>query len=102
MIFEEHSHFLRSTSWPLVIGKAEQASVMASEMSGRGQSKSDDTPLTDDEKFELLSAYLDSEVTEEEQCLVEHWIASDPDMKNQYEKQLKLRAAIKAFWSDMS
>lgn len=52
---------------------------------------------TVDEAFELLSAYLDNEVTEAERCLVQHWLASDPDIKSDYQKQLQLRQALKSF-----
>ena len=53
--------------------------------------------FTSHEKFELLSAYMDDEVTAEERALVEHWLSSDPLMRRHYQKQLKLRAAIKSF-----
>lgn len=56
---------------------------------------------TVDEAFELLSAYLDDEVTEEERCLVQHWIVSDPEMKEHYQKQLRLRQAFKMSMSDL-
>ncbi len=52
--------------------------------------------FTDAEKFELLSAYLDDEVTEQEQCLVEHWLSSDFQLQQQYQAQLKLRLAMRA------
>ena len=52
--------------------------------------------ITGDEKFELLSAYLDDEVTEEERALVNHWLASDPEMKAIYNKQRQLQLAIQA------
>ncbi len=51
---------------------------------------------TADESFQLLSAYLDDEVTGEERCLVEHLLASDSEMKSHYQKQLRLRQAFKA------
>jgi hypothetical protein len=52
--------------------------------------------LTYPEKFELLSAYLDDEVTDEERCLVEHWLSSDLHLQQQYQEQLKLRLAMRA------
>ncbi|MEO0645594.1 MAG: hypothetical protein AAFZ17_05475 [Cyanobacteria bacterium J06650_10] len=55
--------------------------------------------LAEDKKFELLSAYLDDEVTAEERALVNHWLASDPEMQRSYQKQLKLKQALKAFFS---
>ncbi|MEM6868399.1 MAG: hypothetical protein AAF528_08465 [Cyanobacteria bacterium P01_C01_bin.121] len=50
-----------------------------------------------DEAFELLSAYLDDEVTDDERGLVEHWLASDPELQSHYQKQLRLRQALKVF-----
>jgi hypothetical protein len=50
---------------------------------------------TDDEKFELLSAYLDDEVSEQERCLVEHWLSADPQLQQHYQAQLRLRQAIR-------
>ena len=62
-------------------------------------------PATDvkesvDEAFELLSAYLDEEVTVEERCLVEHWLASDPEIRSHYQKQLQLRQAFRVFMGE--
>ncbi|MGD1867872.1 MAG: anti-sigma factor family protein [Phormidesmis sp.] len=72
-----------------------------------GESEGDTEPVvaaellgTADEAFELLSAYLDDEVTAEERCLVQHWLASDPEMQSHYQKQLRLRQAMKLFMSD--
>jgi len=52
---------------------------------------------TVDDAFELLSAYLDNEVTVAERCLVEHWLACDPVIRSDYQKQLRLRQAFKSF-----
>ncbi|MFK8182093.1 MAG: anti-sigma factor [Phormidesmis sp.] len=60
---------------------------------------STDKLLSPDQKFELLSAYIDSEVSEEERQLVEGWLVSDPQMQKQYETQLKLSQAMKSFLS---
>jgi len=60
--------------------------------SDREEPKAD---ITRHDRFELLSAYLDEEVTPEEQALVQHWLSSDPVMRSHYQKQLMLRAAIK-------
>ncbi len=54
--------------------------------------------LTTEEKFELLSAYIDGEVSEHEQQLVEHWLETDSQMQQQYQAQIKLSSAIKMFF----
>lgn len=41
--------------------------------------------LTMDERFELLSAYLDNEVTSEERQRVEVWLRKDASLKRQYD-----------------
>lgn len=43
------------------------------------------------DRFELLSAYLDSEVTAPERKQVEQWLATDPEMQRLYARLLKLR-----------
>lgn len=50
--------------------------------------------LNDDE-FELISAYLDGEVSEQERAKVEQLIAEDPSVQQLYQEQLKLREAVK-------
>ncbi|MEL6262487.1 MAG: hypothetical protein AAFS06_16365 [Cyanobacteria bacterium J06631_12] len=54
---------------------------------------------TSDEKFLLLSAFLDDEVTEAEQALVIGWINSDPQLQRQYREQMKLREAMRSMAS---
>ena len=51
--------------------------------------------MTSAEKFEILSAYLDNEASDEERRLVEQWIEQDPQFRQQYQAQLKLKAAIR-------
>lgn len=51
------------------------------------------------EKLELLSAYLDDEVSEEEKHLVAHWLACDVQLQKHYQNQLKLRQAIRCLGS---
>jgi len=51
--------------------------------------------FTSQEKFELLSAYLDDEITDAERCLVDLWLASDAELRSHYHKQLQLRKALK-------
>lgn len=43
------------------------------------------------EKFELLSAYIDNEVSASEKRQVEQWLATDPDFRRLYQQQLRLR-----------
>ncbi|MEL6352425.1 MAG: hypothetical protein AAFR58_11725 [Cyanobacteria bacterium J06627_28] len=57
--------------------------------------------FADDEKFELLSAFLDDEVTEEERQLVLHWLQSDEAVKADYQKQMRLREALRSLKSDL-
>ncbi|MEN9216143.1 MAG: zf-HC2 domain-containing protein [Gloeomargarita sp. HHBFW_bins_162] len=42
------------------------------------------------DRFELLSAYLDGEASPEEQALVEHWLATDPETQRLYQQLLNL------------
>lgn len=53
------------------------------------------TAFCADEKFELMSAYLDGEVSEQERTLVEDWLANDPQLLSIYQQQVKLRKAVK-------
>jgi|LakMenEpi03Aug12_release.lakeMendotaPanAssembly.Ray.scaffolds.fasta_scaffold22381_6 hypothetical protein len=41
--------------------------------------------------FELLSAYLDGEVTAQDRAVVEHWLNTDPSVKCLYHRLLCLR-----------
>ncbi|MEM9009328.1 MAG: hypothetical protein AAGE59_38235 [Cyanobacteria bacterium P01_F01_bin.86] len=46
-------------------------------------------------RFELLSAYLDDEVTTEERKLVAQWLMDDPNTQQMYQRLLMLRQAIR-------
>lgn len=48
------------------------------------------------DRFELLSAYLDGEVTAAERRQVEDWLANDPTVQQLYSRLLKLRQGIRA------
>lgn len=43
------------------------------------------------DRFELLSAYLDSEVTAAERGQIEEWLTTDPEVQCLYARVLKLR-----------
>ena len=43
------------------------------------------------DRFELLSAYLDGEVTAAERRQVEEWLAADPSVRGLYDRLLSLR-----------
>ncbi len=74
------------------------ANELASEAeASQGTNQAERDPLTNDKKFELLSAYMDGECSHLERQLVEHWLASDPAMSQQYKEQLQLQQALKAF-----
>lgn len=49
-----------------------------------------------EEKFVLLSAYLDGEVTPAEQAEVEAWLQGDSQAYQLYQQQLRLRRAVQA------
>ncbi len=51
--------------------------------------------FTSEEKFELLSAYLDDEVTGEERRLVDRWLVSDLELQAHHQKQVRLRKALR-------
>lgn len=48
------------------------------------------------DRFELLSAYLDGEVTAAERKQVEEWLASDPSIQNLYRRLLSLRQGLRS------
>ncbi len=63
--------------------------------SGRGGSQEpQDLDVLKRDRFELLSAYLDGEVTPDERRLVQHWLAEDPASQCLYERLLNLRAGF--------
>ncbi|ARV62861.1 transcriptional regulator [Nostocales cyanobacterium HT-58-2] len=47
------------------------------------------------DRFELLSAYLDGEVTAAERKQVEEWLADDPTVQRLYGRLLKLRQGVR-------
>ncbi len=47
------------------------------------------------EKFELLSAYLDGEVSTIERRQVEEWLASDTELQQTYQQMLTLQSGLK-------
>lgn len=47
------------------------------------------------DRFELLSAYLDGEVTAAERKQVEEWLATEPTAKHLYARLLKLRHSVR-------
>lgn len=47
------------------------------------------------DRFELLSAYLDGEVTAAERRQVQQWLDTDPQVQHLYNRLLKLRSAVR-------
>lgn len=47
------------------------------------------------DRFELLSAYLDGEVTPEERRLVQTWLSNDPTAKCLYNRLMALRCGLR-------
>ena len=56
--------------------------------------KFNESMITPDERFDLLSAYIDGEVSEAEEQLVETWLSEDPNFRLVYQQQLKLRQLL--------
>jgi hypothetical protein len=54
-----------------------------------------DIDATKRDRFELLSAYLDGEVTPEERRMVIDWMASDPKAKCLYNRLVRLRQGLR-------
>ncbi|HBE18553.1 MAG TPA: Fis family transcriptional regulator [Cyanobacteria bacterium UBA11149] len=46
------------------------------------------------DRFELLSAYIDGEVTATERITVQEWLAKEPDIQRLYARLLKLRGGF--------
>ena len=52
--------------------------------------------LTKDDRFELLSAYIDNELSVHERKQVEAWLESDPEMRRQYQSLSALSRSFQA------
>lgn len=52
--------------------------------------------LVQRDRFELLSAYLDGEVTATERRQVEEWLTADPSIQRLYSRLLKLRQGFQS------
>lgn len=64
------------------------------------ENRCDDSPLEaldnlKRDRFELLSAYLDGEVTADERRQVETWLDNDPKVQRLYTRLLKLRQSLR-------
>lgn len=55
-----------------------------------------DSQLNARDRFELLSAYLDGEVTASERKQVEEWLSTDPSVQQLHARLLKLRQAFRS------
>jgi len=88
----------------ILSGRALSSEGSLQEASGqdcrREKASSDENgALTENEKFELLSVYMDGEASSEEQQQVERWLVSDAGVRQQYNAQLKLSQALKSLLS---
>ena len=54
----------------------------------------DNSMTISQERFELLSAYIDGEVTNTEEQMVEQWLSDDVDFRRLYHQQIKLRQLL--------
>lgn len=48
------------------------------------------------DRFEMLSAYMDGEVTADERRTVEEWLANDPTVQKLHSRLLRLRQTFQA------
>lgn len=67
----------------------------ASEESEEPEGSEESEAADDEAKFELLSAYLDDEVTAKERQRVARWLRDDPSTQQMYQQLLMLRQAIR-------
>lgn len=66
------------------------------ESTSEGNATEETLSQTENDKFELLSAYIDNEVSEIERQQVERWLVLDARLQQQYKAQLKLSQAMKS------
>jgi anti-sigma factor RsiW len=59
-------------------------------------SQGPDDRRSSNERFELLSAYMDGEVTAEERRLVESWLANEPKVQQMHQRLLALKDGFSA------
>ncbi|MEL6231622.1 MAG: hypothetical protein AAFX51_11050 [Cyanobacteria bacterium J06636_28] len=93
-----HAPFDKSSS-----GKTEPFDNLPEQTDGNQTSSGDGTEqrvgltktYSEEERFELLSAYLDDEVTAEERRQVAQWLMDDPHTLQMYRRLLMLRQAIR-------
>lgn len=65
----------------------------STENSSRTQPTPPDRPCSND-RFELLSAYMDGEVTAEERRLVESWLATEPKVQQMHQRLMMLKHGL--------
>ena len=78
--------------------KISTSDIQADIQTSQNASQPEQVADSQDERYELLSAYIDGECSYQERQLVERWLASDVQMQQQYRSQLKLQLAIKTFF----
>ena len=80
---------------PVNMHKPSQAEGSGTETIESLTSYCQDIDVTKRDRFELLSAYLDGEVTPEERCMVLNWMNNDPKAKRLYDRLLYLRRGFR-------
>lgn len=65
-------------------------------------SQGPDDRRSSNERFELLSAYMDGEVTAEERRLVESWLANEPKVQQMHQRLLALKDGFSALPAERS
>lgn len=80
---------------PVKSRKSSQASERTAEVAEASLYQCHDIDVTKRDRFELLSAYLDGEVTPEERQMVLDWMNSDPKAKGLYKRLICLRQGLR-------
>lgn len=80
---------------PIRIREQSQATDSRPEASASSSALCHDLDVTKRDRFELLSAYLDGEVTPEERRMVLSWISNDPKTKCLYRRLVGLREGFR-------
>ncbi|RZM82885.1 anti-sigma factor family protein [Leptolyngbya iicbica] len=73
-------------------------SVICSQQTASGYNR--DLDATKRDRFELLSAYLDGEVSPEERRLVVFWLDEDPEAQCLYQRLLQLRRGFQGLGTE--
>jgi hypothetical protein len=97
--FDDHSHSqLPDHKFNIMADQGDAArSIHTNELTGtKDMDKRNNLQYNQADRFELLSAYLDGEVTAAERRQVEKWLVTDESVKCLYARLLKLRQGVRS------